>query len=97
MKTKVYFIPLIIGIVLIALTITGCTKTETTGGSIIGNTYNPIIGGNWSAKAWYEFKVNSIKYIDTLTFTGNSGPPNIGKLIKVEYNINDPSDNKVKN
>lgn len=74
-----------------------CKKTKSTDGKIIGNTYNPIIGGSWSAKAWYSFEVDGKEYIDTLVYTGIEGPHAINEIVKIEYNISDPSDNKLKN
>ena len=95
MSTK-YYLYKFLFIAVIAL-IFSCTKTIETSATVIETTYNPIIGGEWSEKTWYEFYVDEKKYVDTIYIKRGDIGLIKGQKIQVIYNENNPKESKLKN
>lgn len=72
------------------------SEAKETEGTIIGTIYNPLIGDKWSAKAYYEFFVDENKFIDTVYFNQNDLVLIEEQKVIIEFNNNNPKENKIK-
>ncbi len=75
---------------------TGCSETKEAKAKVLGLTYNPLTGHEWSVKAWYEYQVEVQKFIDTIYFYENDIIPNEGKEFTVIYEVDNPAKNRIK-
>lgn len=87
----------ILNTLIIVLLTVGCAESRETKGAIIGSTFNPLINYDWSAKSWYEYKVDDKIYIDTIYFYDGEQVLTEGEEIRVLYNPDNPKENNIKN
>lgn len=84
-------------ILIVTALLCGCSKRETTKGEIVGLTYNKLIGHDWAAKAWYEYSVNGDLFTDTIYFYEDEVTFSPGTELLIEYQLDNPKKNKIKN
>lgn len=95
MSTKCYLYKSLLIVVIVL--VFSCNKTIETSATVLDTTYNPLIGGDWSEKARYEFYVDGEKYVDTVYIKRGGIGLIKGQKVQVIYNKNNPKESKLKN